>query len=170
MAEGEVPSFCLLPVDVGENGSVDSGCTGTCDVFSTRACDATSAQDLRAPDTLCGGGSNLLCGGDSAPISATRSAPLCVGSLDVISGEGDVSQRACVPDQRSIGNKGHSLRAGGRKNSGFLVIGGQLEEELVSLGESSTKQKDNWARKKFDEWRKICGLECQVPLEKLDLR
>ncbi|KAI5068402.1 hypothetical protein GOP47_0016747 [Adiantum capillus-veneris] len=159
MAEGEVPSFCLLPVDVGENGSVDSGCTGTCDVFSTRACDATSAQDLRAPATLCGGGSNLLCGGDSAPISATGSAPLCVGSLDVIS-----------RDQRSIGNKGHSLRAGGRKNSGFLVTGGQLEEELVSLGESSTKQKDNWARKKFDEWRKICGLECQVPLEKLDLR
>ncbi|KAI5071645.1 hypothetical protein GOP47_0013896 [Adiantum capillus-veneris] len=169
MAEGEVPSFCLLPVDVGENGYVDSGCTGTCDVFSTRACDATSAQDLRAPDTLCGGGSNLLCGGDSAPISATGSAPLCVGSLDVISGEGDVSQRACVPDQRSIGNKGHSLRAGGRKNSGFLVTGGQLEEELVSLGESSTKKKDNWARKKFDEWRKICGFECQVPLEKLDL-
>ncbi|KAI5079751.1 hypothetical protein GOP47_0005230 [Adiantum capillus-veneris] len=144
MAEGEVPLFCLLPVDVGENGSIDSGCTGTCDVFSTRACDATSAQDLRAPDTLCGGGSNLLCGGDSAPISATGFAPLCVGSLDVISGEGDVSQRACVPDQR--------------------------KEELVSLGESSTKQKDNWARKKFDEWRKICGLECQVPLEKLDLR
>ncbi|KAI5057435.1 hypothetical protein GOP47_0027450 [Adiantum capillus-veneris] len=53
---------------------------------------------------------------------------------------------------------------------GFLVGYSDLEE-LLSAGDSgATKHKDNWARKKFDTWRKMSSVDCDTPLEKLDLR
>ncbi|KAI5073134.1 hypothetical protein GOP47_0011147 [Adiantum capillus-veneris] len=37
------------------------------------------------------------------------------------------------------------------------------------LGETATKQKDKWARKKFDFWRKVSGVDCDTLLEKIEL-
>ncbi|KAI5075093.1 hypothetical protein GOP47_0009169 [Adiantum capillus-veneris] len=52
---------------------------------------------------------------------------------------------------------------------GFLDVDVALEEEMLNLGENSTKQKNNWARKKFDAWREFSGIDSSIALEKLDL-
>ncbi|MCO5600956.1 hypothetical protein L7F22_055073 [Adiantum nelumboides] len=54
--------------------------------------------------------------------------------------------------------------------NGFLDVDAALEEQVLNFTENSTNQKDNWARKKFDNWRKLSGLNCEIPLEKLGLR
>ncbi|KAI5073291.1 hypothetical protein GOP47_0011304 [Adiantum capillus-veneris] len=53
--------------------------------------------------------------------------------------------------------------------SGFLDVVVALEEEMLNVGENSTKQKNNWARKKFDAWREFSGIDSSIALEKLDL-
>ncbi|KAI5078328.1 hypothetical protein GOP47_0005999, partial [Adiantum capillus-veneris] len=52
---------------------------------------------------------------------------------------------------------------------GLLDVDASLEDAILSPTENKTKQKDNWARKKFDNWRKLSGLDCEVGLEKLEL-
>ncbi|KAI5084183.1 hypothetical protein GOP47_0000352 [Adiantum capillus-veneris] len=46
--------------------------------------------------------------------------------------------------------------------SGFLDVAVALEEEMLNLGENSTKQKNNWARKKFDAWREFSGIDSSI--------
>ncbi|MCO5592614.1 hypothetical protein L7F22_046617 [Adiantum nelumboides] len=42
---------------------------------------------------------------------------------------------------------------------GFLNVDVALEERVLNFTQNSTKQKDNWASKKFDHWRKFARLE-----------
>ncbi|MCO5586661.1 hypothetical protein L7F22_040603 [Adiantum nelumboides] len=86
----------------------------------------------------------------------------CVPLGSVVSG---------IPTVYNSGGYQVNLQGNNGSPQGFLVGNDVLEGDFLTIEDSvATKQKDNWVRKKFDAWRKMCGLEQVTPLEKLDLR
>ncbi|MCO5611376.1 hypothetical protein L7F22_065629 [Adiantum nelumboides] len=71
---------------------------------------------------------------------------------------GHVECTACTVDRRS------------RTSSGFIEVDMDLEKEIAECGENRSKKKDDWARKRFDEYRRHVGIDDSIPIENLDLK